>query len=162
VRYDLLNSRYQANGSFNPPPGMTRDEMVNQTLVYFDIAYHARRIRVPTWMDMSLNDPINPGPLQLIAYRNLPESETTRYELLGGELLMTPSPGWKHQSVAAALFKQLSHVIDKEGRWRANFHGLEFDPTNLLVFVNALVNDEHGAETAGGGGFWDSLREWVQ
>jgi protein SCO1 len=35
----------------------------------------------------------------------------------------------------------VTHVIDKEGRWRANFHGLKFDPSNLVVFVNALVND---------------------
>jgi protein SCO1 len=35
----------------------------------------------------------------------------------------------------------VTHVIDKEGRWRANFHGLKFEPSNLVVFVNALVND---------------------
>jgi protein SCO1/2 len=34
-------------------------------------------------------------------------------------------------------------VIDREGRWRASFHGLEFNPTNLVVYVNALVNDVH-------------------
>ena len=33
------------------------------------------------------------------------------------------------------------HVIDKDGRWRGNFLGLKFEPTNLVVFVNALVND---------------------
>jgi cephalosporin-C deacetylase-like acetyl esterase len=71
VRFDLLNTGYRANGTFNPPAGMTVDRMIDQTLVYFDIAYFARRIRVPTWVDMSLNDPINPGPLQMIAYRNL-------------------------------------------------------------------------------------------
>ncbi|MEQ8664856.1 MAG: SCO family protein [Rhodospirillales bacterium] len=56
----------------------------------------------------------------------------------------------------------VTHVIDKEGRWRANFHGLKFDSTNLLVFVNALVNDEHGAESAEGDGFWNTVREWLQ
>lgn len=71
VRFDLLNSKYLANGTFDPPEGMTSDMMFEQTLAYFDIAYFARRIQVRTWMDMSLNDPINPGPLQLIAYRNL-------------------------------------------------------------------------------------------
>jgi cephalosporin-C deacetylase len=71
VRFDLLNSKYPANGTFDPPEGMTTDEMIDQTLGYFDIAYFARRIQVPTWVDMSLNDPINPGPLQMIAYRNL-------------------------------------------------------------------------------------------
>ncbi|UCI10281.1 SCO family protein [Mesorhizobium sp. B1-1-8] len=38
----------------------------------------------------------------------------------------------------------VTHVIDKEGRWRANFHGLDFQPINLVTFVNALTNDvEH-------------------
>ncbi len=53
----------------------------------------------------------------------------------------------------------VTHVIDKEGRWRANFHGLEFAPVNLLVFVNALTNDiqrpHHHAEKS----LWDRLRE---
>jgi protein SCO1 len=39
----------------------------------------------------------------------------------------------------------VTHVIDREGRWRANFHGLEFEPTNLVTYVNALAN-EHGTE----------------
>jgi len=37
----------------------------------------------------------------------------------------------------------VTHVIDREGGWRANFHGLEFGSTNLVLFVNALVNDVH-------------------
>jgi protein SCO1/2 len=35
----------------------------------------------------------------------------------------------------------VTHVIDKEGYWRANFHGLDFAPINLVTFVNALTND---------------------
>jgi protein SCO1 len=31
-------------------------------------------------------------------------------------------------------------VIDQDGRWRANLHGLGFEPTNLLVHLDALVN----------------------
>ncbi len=51
----------------------------------------------------------------------------------------------------------VTHVIDKEGRWRANFHGLKFEPTNLVIFVNALVNDfdKHPSETPG---FWERLK----
>lgn len=54
----------------------------------------------------------------------------------------------------------VTHVIDKQGRWRANFHGLNFDPSNLIVFVNALVNDiekPHGHPTPT---FWERLRQW--
>jgi protein SCO1/2 len=53
----------------------------------------------------------------------------------------------------------VTHVIDREGRWRANFHGLKFQPTNLVLYINALVNDVHGAEAARKRGFWDRIRE---
>jgi protein SCO1/2 len=53
----------------------------------------------------------------------------------------------------------VTHVIDKEGRWRANFHGLKFEPTNLVVFINALVNDaqkSHGHERQS---TWDMIKK---
>ncbi|MGH6662184.1 MAG: SCO family protein [Rhodospirillales bacterium] len=53
----------------------------------------------------------------------------------------------------------VTHVIDREGRWRANFHGLKFQPVNLVLYVNALVNDVHGAEAVKRRGIWDKLRE---
>jgi protein SCO1/2 len=53
----------------------------------------------------------------------------------------------------------VTHVIDKEGRWRGNFHGLEFAPVNLILFINGLTNDverpHHHAEK----GLWDKFRE---
>lgn len=52
----------------------------------------------------------------------------------------------------------VTHVIGREGRWRANFHGLRFQPTNLVVFVNALVNDHHGPAERDRS-FWDKVRE---
>ena len=53
----------------------------------------------------------------------------------------------------------VTHVIDMEGRWRANFHGLEFDTTSAVVFINALVNDYHPAsERQHDSSFWDWLR----
>ena len=53
----------------------------------------------------------------------------------------------------------VTHVIDKEGRWRANFHGLRFEPTNLVVFINALTNDAqkpHGHERQS---TWDKIKK---
>ncbi|TJV12009.1 MAG: SCO family protein, partial [Mesorhizobium sp.] len=35
----------------------------------------------------------------------------------------------------------VTHVIDKEGHWRANFHGLNFAPVNLVTMINALTNN---------------------
>jgi protein SCO1/2 len=54
----------------------------------------------------------------------------------------------------------VTHVIDRDGRWKANFHGLKFDPINLVTFVNALTNEvgrphEHGKQS-----WWDWLWSW--
>ena len=38
----------------------------------------------------------------------------------------------------------VTHVIELEGRWRANFYGLKFQPVNLVLFINALTNDIQG------------------
>lgn len=51
----------------------------------------------------------------------------------------------------------VTHVIDREGHLRANFHGLAFDPVNLVVYVDALVNDLHPEPEPS---FWDRLRGW--
>jgi Uma2 family endonuclease len=40
------------------------------------------------------------------AVRALPD-DGQRYELVAGELVVTPAPSWIHQSVAAALFRRL-------------------------------------------------------
>jgi protein SCO1/2 len=53
----------------------------------------------------------------------------------------------------------VTHVIDKEGRWRANFHGLKFEASNLVIFVNALVNDFDKHPQAKPS-LWDRLKSW--
>jgi len=52
----------------------------------------------------------------------------------------------------------VTHVIDREGRWQANFHDLKFAPTNLVVYVNALVNDVHPPNAHQEHSFWDKIR----
>jgi len=42
--------------------------------------------------------------------RALPD-EGLRYELVDGELLVTPSPGWTHQTAVAALFRRLDGYV---------------------------------------------------
>jgi protein SCO1/2 len=53
----------------------------------------------------------------------------------------------------------VTHVIDMNGRWRANFHGLKFQPTNLVLFINALTNDGHETRDHRPRSFWDKVRE---
>jgi protein SCO1/2 len=50
----------------------------------------------------------------------------------------------------------VTHVIGPDGRWRANFHGLEFEPTNLVTYINALAN-EHGSEGHPQQSWWDRI-----
>jgi len=38
----------------------------------------------------------------------------------------------------------VTHVIDQAGHLRARFHGLKFDPVDLIMFVNALTNERPG------------------
>ncbi len=52
----------------------------------------------------------------------------------------------------------VTHVIDQDGRLRARFHGLEFEPVNLVIFVNALTNraqKPHGHQQPG---LWEKLK----
>jgi Uma2 family endonuclease len=54
-------------------------------------------------------------------YKSLPESETKRFELLQGDLIMTPSPGFKHQVVSSKLEKILGDIIEEHG-WGVLLH----------------------------------------
>lgn len=88
----------------------------------------------------------------LTARPGQPEDTTRRLvEAYGHKFLATEGGDQVHSIV--------THVIDRHGRWRANFHGLRFEPTNLVVFVNALVNEgEHGHEKTSRN-LWDRVRD---
>ncbi len=92
-------------------------------------------------------DPVNwtfltSGPDRLMATRELVE----RF----GHKFTKEGDGYQVHSV-------VTHVIDREGRWRANFHGLNFQPTNLVLFINALVNDTSTSHDDRS--LWDRFRE---
>lgn len=52
----------------------------------------------------------------------------------------------------------VTHVIDQDGRLRARFHGLKFEPVNLVVFVNALTNRTQKPHSHPEPRFWDKLK----
>jgi len=35
----------------------------------------------------------------------------------------------------------VTHVIDRGGRWAANFHGLRFNSVNMVLYINGLINN---------------------
>ncbi|MGH7507546.1 MAG: Uma2 family endonuclease [Longimicrobiales bacterium] len=47
-------------------------------------------------------------------YARLPD-DGNRYEVLDGEVLMTPSPGTRHQRIAAGLFVKLREYVRCHG-----------------------------------------------
>jgi len=51
----------------------------------------------------------------------------------------------------------VTHILDRDGRWQANFHGLEFEPTNLVLYINALTH-EHGKEGHPEESWWTRIR----
>jgi protein SCO1/2 len=52
----------------------------------------------------------------------------------------------------------VTHVIDQDGRLRARFHGLEFAPVNLVVYVNALVNGAQAPHEDSEPSLWSKLK----
>jgi protein SCO1/2 len=55
----------------------------------------------------------------------------------------------------------VTHVIDESGALVANYHGLEFDPTNLVIHLNALVNKSQGGDNHDHG-WWSSITGRLQ
>ena len=52
----------------------------------------------------------------------------------------------------------VTHVIDRGGRWAAKFHGLRFDPVNLVLYVNELNNNAQARLREDEPGWWDRVR----
>ena len=77
--------------------------------------------------------------------------DTTRWlaELYGHTFTKTEEGYQAHGAV--------THVIDREGRWRADFHGLRFQQTNLVLFINAPVNETNQSHDHDEPGFWQRL-----
>jgi len=80
-----------------------------------------------------------------------PEDATRQLAARFGHKFTTTDDGYQVHGV-------VTHVIDREGRWRANFHGLAFDPTNLVLYVNALGHPHRG-EPHPEPSWWDRLRD---
>ena len=71
-----------------------------------------------------------------------PEDATRRLAEAHGHKFIKTEDGYQTHSV-------VTHISDKRDRWRANFHGLKFEPTNLVLFINALVNESNAPSDHG-------------
>jgi protein SCO1 len=52
----------------------------------------------------------------------------------------------------------VTRVIDRAGRWRANFHGLRFEPVNLVLYINGLTHGDAPLGEPAQAGWWDGVR----
>ena len=93
-------------------------------------------------------DPVNWQFLTIAAGQ--PEDTTRTLAKAFGHTFTVESDGTLTHGV-------LTHIIGKFGRWQGNFHGLEFQPVNMLMFVNALTNDYDKPQP----GFWDGVWGWL-
>ncbi|MCT7378512.1 SCO family protein [Chelativorans salis] len=79
-----------------------------------------------------------------------PEDTTRKLAEKFGHGFTVSEDGYQVHSV-------VTHIIDQNGRWVANFHGLGFEPTNMVVFINGLTNanvPHHEPEPS----LWDRIR----
>ena len=65
-----------------------------------------------------------------------PEDTTRKLAEQFGHQFRVTSDGYQVHGI-------VTYVIDRNGTWSANFHGLGFETTNLVLYLNALVNDHH-------------------
>lgn len=72
-------------------------------------------------------------------------------ESFGHKFIKSESGYQTHSSV--------THIIDRGGRWAANFHGLKFKPVNLVLYLNGLSHNTNGSEPPAETSFWQRLRE---
>jgi protein SCO1/2 len=94
-------------------------------------------------------DPVN--WVFLTTAEDAPEDATRKLAEQFGHKFMKQADGYQVHGI-------VTHVIDKEGRWRANFHGLKFEPVNLVLFINALVNDTQKPHAHERQGPWDKVK----
>jgi protein SCO1/2 len=81
-----------------------------------------------------------------------PEDATRKIALSYGLKFVETEDGLQMHGV-------VTHVIDQDGRLRARFHGLKFQPLNLVIYTNALVNKVQMPHADDEPGFWDRLKE---
>jgi protein SCO1/2 len=79
-----------------------------------------------------------------------PDDTTRKLAEKFGHKFIVSEDGYQVHSV-------VTHIIDQNGQWVANFHGLGFEPTNMIAFINGLTNANvpHHEEPAS---LWDRLR----
>jgi protein SCO1/2 len=67
----------------------------------------------------------------------------------------TFTPTEDGQQMHGAVF----HVIDQGGRLAAKFHGLQFEPVNMVLYINGLTDNAAHAGEHSEAGWWERLTD---
>lgn len=78
------------------------------------------------------------NPTNWILLRGGPDHENA-----GLELAKTYGLNFVGTSTDQQILEVVTHVIDPQGRLRARFHGLEFNPIRLMLYAAALAHGDH-------------------
>jgi protein SCO1 len=84
-----------------------------------------------------------------------PEDATRRLALAYGHKFARTDDGYQVHGV-------VTHVVGRDGRWRANFHGLRFEPVNLVLYLNGLTHEDRAPHPPAEAGWWDRLKGLVR
>lgn len=83
-----------------------------------------------------------------------PEDTTRKLvEAYGHQFTVTPEGAQVHSVV--------THVIDQNGVLTANFHGLGFEPTNLVLYINGLLNANVPHQEPEPPSVWERMRSFL-
>lgn len=52
----------------------------------------------------------------------------------------------------------VTHIIDRNGRFAAKFHGLRFEPVNLVLYLNGLMNNWRTPNEPAAASWWEQLK----
>nr|WP_306266363.1 SCO family protein [Pararhizobium sp. IMCC3301] len=56
----------------------------------------------------------------------------------------------------------VTHIIDKGGRFAAKFHGLQFEPLNLVLYINGLTNIATPSAQPEERGLWEKFKDLIK
>ncbi len=52
----------------------------------------------------------------------------------------------------------VTHIIDMGGRYAAKFHGLRFEPVNVVLYINGLINNANAPAQPSAPSWWERFK----
>lgn len=113
-------------------------------------------------------DPLNDTPDVLKAYGTAHGLDAANWAFLtampdqGEDATRTLAKAYGHKFIKTddgyQVHGVVTHVIDRNRRWAANFHGLRFGSVNMVLYVNGLINNAHAPSKPADSSLWEKIR----